>query len=124
MLHTVQPGGTTGTHRAAGAESSARAVRLPGPNSARTPPAWAGPGRYGVLMSDADVVIWYNPRCSKCRGADELLAAHGVPAQRLLYLDDPPPRDEITRVLALLGAADPRALMRTSEPRYRELGLA
>jgi arsenate reductase len=75
-------------------------------------------------MADADVVVWYNPRCSKCRGAEELLAAYGVPAQRLFYLDSPPARAEITRVLALLGADDPRTLMRTDEPRYRELGLA
>ena len=37
------------------------------------------------------MVVWYNPRCSKCRGAEELLAAHGVPAQRVFYLDNPPP---------------------------------
>jgi len=74
-------------------------------------------------MADADVVVWYNPRCSKCRGAEELLAAHGVPAHRVFYLDDPPTRAEITRVLALLGTADPRTLMRTSEPRYAELAL-
>jgi arsenate reductase len=70
------------------------------------------------------VVVWYNPRCSKCRGAEELLAAYGVPARRVRYLDDPPSAAEIARVLALLGAADPRVLMRTSEPRYKELGLA
>ena len=75
-------------------------------------------------MAAEGVVVWYNPRCSKCRGAEELLAAHGVPAQRVLYLDDPPPLAEITRVLALLGASDPRVLMRTAEPRYTELGLA
>jgi arsenate reductase len=75
-------------------------------------------------MADAGVVVWYNPRCSKCRGAEELLAAHGIPAERLLYLDSPPARAEIARVLALLGTADPRTLMRTSEPRYAELGLA
>jgi arsenate reductase len=75
-------------------------------------------------MTDAGVVVWYNPRCSKCRGAEELLAAHGIPAERLLYLDSPPARAEIARVLALLGTADPRTLMRTSEPRYAELGLA
>jgi arsenate reductase len=72
----------------------------------------------------ADVTIWYNPRCSKCRGAEDLLAAHGVPAQRVLYLDEPPASAEITRVLGLLGTADPRALIRTSEPRYQELGLS
>lgn len=76
-----------------------------------------------MLMAEADVVLWYNPRCSKCRGAEQLLAAYGVPAQRVFYLDNPPTRAEITRVLALLGTADPRALMGTAEPRYRELGL-
>jgi arsenate reductase len=75
-------------------------------------------------MAGEGVVVWYNPRCSKCRGAQELLAAYGVPAQRVLYLDDPPAAAEITRVLALLAAADPRVLMRTGEPRYAELGLA
>lgn len=74
-------------------------------------------------MADEDVVVWYNPRCSKCRGAGELLAEYGVPARRVFYLDDPPPVAEITRVLALLGTTDPRALMRISEPRYAELGL-
>jgi arsenate reductase (glutaredoxin) len=75
-------------------------------------------------MAEADVVVWYNPRCSKCHGAEQLLAAHGVPAHRVFYLDNPPTRAEITRVLALLGTDDPRALMRTDDPRYRELGLA
>ncbi|HEU5420361.1 MAG TPA: ArsC/Spx/MgsR family protein [Streptosporangiaceae bacterium] len=75
-------------------------------------------------MTVEGVTVWYNPRCSKCRGAEELLAAHGVPASRLLYLDDPPAPAEISRVLALLGATDPRVLMRTGEPLYAELGLA
>jgi arsenate reductase len=84
------------------------------------------PGRTGstVLAVAAEAVtIWYNPRCSKCQGAEALLAAYGVPAQRVHYLDAPPSRTEILRVLALLGTDDPRALMRTSEPRYAELGL-
>ncbi len=75
-------------------------------------------------MANEDVVVWYNPRCSKCRGAAELLAEYGVPARQVFYLDDPPSAAEITRVLALLGTTDPRALMRTSEPRHAELGLA
>lgn len=74
-------------------------------------------------MTAAGVIVWYNPRCSKCRGAEELLAAHGVPASRLLYLDDPPAVAEIRRVLGLLSATDPRALMRTGEPLYAELDL-
>ena len=74
-------------------------------------------------MTAEGVIVWYNPRCSKCQGAEELLASRGVPAHRLRYLDDPPPAAEIRRVLGLLGAADPRALMRTGEPLYAELGL-
>lgn len=74
------------------------------------------------MVADS-VVVWYNPRCSKCRGAEELLAAHGVPANRLLYLDTPPSQAEIVRVLGLLGTGDPRVMMRTAEPRYAELGL-
>lgn len=75
-------------------------------------------------MTDEGVVVWYNPRCSKCQGADALLAAYGVPAQRVHYLEDPPERAEIVRVLGLLGSSDPRVMMRTGEPRYQELGLA
>jgi arsenate reductase (glutaredoxin) len=41
----------------------------------------------------------------------------------MLYLDTPPSRAEIVRVLGLIGASDPRAMMRTAEPRYAELGL-
>lgn len=72
----------------------------------------------------ADVTIWFNPRCSKCRGADQLLREHGVDPQVVRYLDDPPDRDELERVLALLGTDDPREMMRTKEAVYSELGLA
>jgi arsenate reductase (glutaredoxin) len=79
------------------------------------------PGTVVRVVADS-VAVWYNPRCSKYRGAEELLAAYGVSANRLLYLDTPPSRAEIVRVLGLIGASDPRALMRTAEPRA-ELGL-
>lgn len=71
-----------------------------------------------------EVTVWFNPRCSKCRGAEALLADRGVSAVLIHYLDEPPPRAEIERVLGLLGALDPRALMRTREAAYTELGLA
>lgn len=71
----------------------------------------------------SDVTVWLNPRCSKCRGAEELLADRGVDAEKVYYLDNPPGREEIARVIDLLGG-DPRALVRTGEPAYRELSLA
>lgn len=71
-----------------------------------------------------DVCVWFNPRCSKCRGAKEILEADGVDADYLHYLDESPGREEIERVLGLLGEDDPRAMMRTGEDVYRQLGLA
>ena len=68
----------------------------------------------------SDVTVWLNPRCSKCRGAEELLAAHGVDAEKVYYLDTPPSRAEIARVVALLGG-DPRVLVRRSDPAYAGL---
>jgi arsenate reductase len=72
----------------------------------------------------ADLSVWYNPDCSKCRTAHGLLAARGVEAEYVRYLDDAPSRADLERVLALLGTDDPRAITRTGERLYAELGLA
>jgi arsenate reductase len=74
--------------------------------------------------SDAEVCVWFNPRCSKCRGARDLLAEQGVDATYFNYLDDAPDRAELERVLVLLGTDDPRTIVRNGEPVYAELGLA
>ena len=75
-------------------------------------------------MASDDVCVWFNPRCSKCRGARDLLAERGVAATYVHYLDAAPSRDELERVMTLLGIEDPRAMMRTGEPVYSDLGLA
>lgn len=67
--------------------------------------------------------MFFNPRCSKCRTARGLLEERGIAAELIEYLDDPPTRTELERVLRLLGTDDPRAITRTGEDRYRELGL-
>ena len=71
-----------------------------------------------------DVTVWFNPRCSKARGARDLLAAQGVECSLLDYQETPPSADEIRRVLGLLGTDDPRVLVRSGESLYAELGLA
>ena len=72
----------------------------------------------------ADTEVWFNPSCSKCRGARDLLAEKGVEASYFEYLKEAPSRADIERVLGLLGASDdPRQMMRTSESIYGELGL-
>lgn len=73
-------------------------------------------------MAD-DVTVWFNPSCSKCRGAKELLEERGVDASYLRYLDEAPSRQDLEEVLRLLGTDDPRAIARTGEDRWAELGL-
>lgn len=74
-------------------------------------------------MANEDTTVWFNPSCSKCRGARDLLAEKGVDAAYVRYLEDTPPREELERVLGLLGLDDPRQMMRTGEKAYGELGL-
>lgn len=67
--------------------------------------------------------IYHNPRCSKSRQTLELLRDKGVEPSIIEYLKTPPSREELEHILSLLGA-EPRDLMRTNEPEYKELGLA
>ncbi len=67
--------------------------------------------------------IYHNPRCSKSRQTLELLHEHNVETDVIEYLKTPPTKQELERLLALLGL-EPRQLMRTKESEYAELGLA
>jgi arsenate reductase len=72
----------------------------------------------------ADACVLFNPGCSKCRGARELLSERGVDAEYVEYLKTAPTRDDLQRYMTLLGIDDPRQMMRTGESVYSELGLA
>jgi arsenate reductase (glutaredoxin) len=74
-------------------------------------------------MSDADVTVWFNPNCSKCRTVQGLLSEKGIEADYVRYLEQAPSREQIEAVLSMLGTDDPRAIMRTGEAVYKELGL-
>jgi len=73
-------------------------------------------------LSD-DVTIWHNPRCSKSRGAMELLGARGITPHEVRYLEEQPSRAEIERVLGLLGTDDPMTIVRTGEDTWKQLGV-
>jgi len=75
-------------------------------------------------MSAEAVTVWFNPNCSKCRTVQGILAERGVDADYVRYLEQAPTRAELESVLALLGTDDPRAILRTGEAVYKELGLA
>jgi len=67
-------------------------------------------------------IIYHNPRCSKSRGALELLQQNGVTPQVVEYLKTPPDRRTLEELLALLGIG-PRELLRKGEEEYSALGL-
>ena len=70
-----------------------------------------------------DTCLYHNPRCSKSRGALELIHERGIEPRVIAYLDTPPTRDELRELLRLL-ALPARALLRTGEDEYAALGLA
>jgi len=68
------------------------------------------------------VKIYHNPRCSKSRNAVALLEEQGIEAEVVKYLETPPTKEELKEILKMLGLSA-RALMRTKETIYKELGL-
>ena len=68
------------------------------------------------MADDETCTVLFNPRCSKCRQARDLLAAEGVEAELVHYLVDTPSRDEIVRIYGLLGIDDPRAMIAPASP--------
>jgi arsenate reductase len=68
------------------------------------------------------VEVWFNPSCSKCRIARDVLEEAGVEYTLRRYLDDPPSEAELRAALAALGVG-PWDITRMSEPLARELGL-
>jgi len=67
--------------------------------------------------------LYHNPRCSKSRGALEILRERGVEPQIVAYLDTPPSPAELRALLDALSLPA-RALLRMGEDEYRTLGLA
>jgi arsenate reductase (glutaredoxin) len=67
--------------------------------------------------------LYHNPRCSKSRGALELLQERGVNPRVIAYLETPPSVDDLRDLLQML-ALPAHALLRTGEDEYKQLGLA
>jgi arsenate reductase len=69
----------------------------------------------------ADVTIFHNPACSKSRGTLAILEERSVEATVVRYLDTPPDRATLARILDAIGG-DPAALVRTGDARFAEAG--
>lgn len=70
-----------------------------------------------------DLTLYHNPRCSKSRGALELLEERGLKPNVVRYLETPPSAAELQALLGKLGISA-RALLRTGEEEYKTLNLA
>ena len=66
--------------------------------------------------------IYHNPRCSKSRNTLALLEEHGVAPEIVLYLETPPDREQIRKLLSMLGMSAGE-LVRRGEPEYKSCGL-
>ncbi|PYC22825.1 arsenate reductase (glutaredoxin) [Pseudomonas mosselii] len=70
-----------------------------------------------------DLTLYHNPRCSKSRGALELLEARGLAPTIVRYLETPPDAATLEQLLGKLGIGA-RQLLRTGEDEYKALDLA
>lgn len=67
--------------------------------------------------------IYHNPRCSKSRQTLELLNTRGIETEIVDYLNSPPDKATLEKILAGLKM-EPRELMRKGQDEYKTLGLA
>ncbi len=70
-----------------------------------------------------DLTLYHNPRCSKSRGALELLESRGLTPSVVRYLDTPLDAAQLRSLLGKLNISA-RQLLRTGEDEYKTLNLA
>lgn len=67
--------------------------------------------------------VFFNPACTNCQTVKAILEERGIEADYVRYLDEAPSREELERVMGLLGIEDPAEMMRSKEPVWDELNL-
>jgi arsenate reductase (glutaredoxin) len=70
----------------------------------------------------SEVQIFHNPSCSKSRGALQILEQQGVDANVVKYLDTPPDRATLERILDAIDD-EPVALVRVNDDKFKATGL-
>jgi arsenate reductase (glutaredoxin) len=68
------------------------------------------------------LLVYHNPSCSKSRGALDILAEQGVDHDVVEYLEAPPDRAALERIVDRVGVS-PGELVR-KDGRFEELGLS
>ncbi|AFM59169.1 MULTISPECIES: glutaredoxin-dependent arsenate reductase [Enterobacter] len=70
-----------------------------------------------------NITIYHNPACGTSRNTLEMIRNSGTEPEIILYLDNPPSRDELIKLISDMGISV-RALLRTNVEPYEQLGLA
>mgnify|MGYP005934099763 CR=1 FL=1 len=71
----------------------------------------------------SNITIYHNPACGTSRNTLEMIRNSGTEPNVILYLENPPSRDEVLKLIADMGISV-RALLRKNVEPYEELGLA
>ncbi|NJN45863.1 MAG: arsenate reductase (glutaredoxin) [Candidatus Competibacteraceae bacterium] len=61
-----------------------------------------------------NTVIYHNTQCSKSRATLALLNEHGIEPTLIHYLETPPTKEDLVRIVALLGKT-PKEIIRFNE---------
>jgi arsenate reductase len=75
-----------------------------------------------VINDMEPMVVYFNPVCSKARGAVEILRDKGVEFEVIEYLKDVPSRADLERILDSIP--DPPSALVRKDKRFQELGLS
>lgn len=70
-----------------------------------------------------DITIYHNPGCGTSRNTLSLIRNSGVEPTIILYLETPPTRDELRKLITAMGISVRDLLRKNTEP-YETLGLA
>lgn len=70
-----------------------------------------------------DITIYHNPGCGTSRNTLALIRNSGVEPTIILYLETPPTRDELRKLITEMGISVRDLLRKNTEP-YETLGLA
>ena len=73
-------------------------------------------------MNQEKLTIYHNPNGSKSRETLNILTQHRKLPEIIEYLDSPPDRQTLERIIDLLGISA-RDLLRTGEPAYQSANL-
>lgn len=71
----------------------------------------------------SNITIYHNPACGTSRNTLEMISNSGTEPNVILYIENPPSRDELVKLIADMGISV-RALLRKNVETYEELGLA